>query len=744
MKKRLVLLSSIVLVILLALFAFTACNTADTEYGEELIANGGFEEFTSASNDTVSINNWLYSSNWSNSEYALATQNLTSDNGERYLSVTNKSSANVYLYQEIKVDRRATYRITVDIKLPSSLKRGSNDTFRGAYVTFLENTGYYFVEQKEVVSNSETKNWVTLTFYVRPVNTDYMTICLSLGAENEGCIGTAYYDNVSMTKVESAPSGAAVHDFKKATISRYNENVSGILFVVFLSLASVIFLATAYILIRRLYSRPTAFLNFSQINGGVSKVGAISGNGTSAFSSPYFIGSMLALGTFLVNLIFLLAMYGFGSEMTYSVNLARFMGESGAVRSAYATYGTALSTTSPGTLYILSIIGAMGKNIDYQGVSILIRMVNVLASMATVVMIYLYGRKHVGDRQSTIFAALYALLPITLIMSGLDHSFTVLLVSLVVGALLLLVSKKYLPAYLVATLAILLDVRALAVVPLMLTYAGYMYYRDDSSLKKFTKNRAVILFGFLGCFVLLYILTIPVAIDYISAGKPFYGWTLIANQITNNLLLVDNGLGLYGMVAMNQRGANRTASVLNLVFLLVLIAYVISLYVKRRNKQELIMLASFTFAIVAVFTLKTDYTYLFLALAFGFIYTMISGEKRMYGIMGAYSLLAFLNVGQLMNNSGFVNSAAYFDQLLTADTTAYFVNYETTSPDFIIFSVLAVLVTLYYAYVSYSISNNGKLVDIPAMLKPFAKTMKDWFASFGTNVKKLFVKKDSE
>ena len=105
---------------------------------------------------------------------------------------------------------------------------------------------------------------------------------------------------------------------------------------------------------------------------------------------------------------------------------------------------------------------------------------------------------------------------------------------------------------------------------------------------------------------------------------------------------------------------------------------------------------------------------------------MISGEKRMFGILGGYSVLMFLNLGQLMSNSGFVASTTYFNDLFRGSTTAYFVNFETTSPDFIIFSVLAVLVTLYYAYVSYSISNDGKRVDIPAMPKPFHTTVAEW------------------
>ena len=725
MKKRLFVIFASVLVVVLALFAFTACNTDSVPVDTELVSNGGFESSISAGSGKIEVTDWAVSSDWDTkkSSYELGSK---SDEGGKYLNITNSSAGHAYLYQQIKVDRNATYLISVDIKLSGSVKKGTDEEFYGAYVTFLENPSYRFVERKTVYNNPDTSNWETLSFYVKPVNSDYLTICLSLGGADAESRGTALFDNVSMVKVSEVPEGAKVTDFKKSSIARYDVDVNGILFVVLLCLFTVAVLAGAYIIIRRIYARKDAFLNYNSDNG--NEKGAVAAVRKTT-THPAFMAVILAIGAGLLNLIFLLSMYGFGGEMNAVAQLALKLGAKGAVQTAYANYSS-LSTTAPGVVYILAIIGAMGKDLSAANISILIRLVNVIATMATVVMIYLYGRKYVGDRQSTIYALMYTLLPITLIMGGLDHTFTALLVALLVGAMILLVEKKYLLTYLVFALAIVLDIRAMALAPLAMVYIGYRYYRDDEDLKKFTANRAMMIFGLVGAFILVYLLTLPVAINYIGGeeSQPFYGYTLIANQLLNNKVMIDNALGLYGLATMNEKGINNTASILNLVFLLVLVIYVATLYFKNRNKQEVLMLASFTFAVVGVFTLKVDYTYLFLALALGFIYTMISGEKRMYGILGGYSVLMFLNVGQLMSNSGFVTSAGEFnDILVSGGTLKYFANYETTSPEFIVFSVFAVLVTLYYAYVSYSIANNGKRVDIPAMSQPFHKTASAWF-----------------
>ena len=84
-----------------------------------------------------------------------------------------------------------------------------------------------------------------------------------------------------------------------------------------------------------------------------------------------------------------------------------------------------------------------------------------------------------------------------------------------------------------------------------------------------------------------------------------------------------------------------------------------------------------------------------------------------------------------MNQSGFVKSG-----VINSSVTSF----ETTGPFYIVFSVLAVLLIGYYAYVSYSITNNTKIVDIKAMPDTLANTIKYGFK----NLKAKFAKKDEE
>lgn len=737
MKKRIVSICVIVLVLVLALFVLSACDSGRTVVDTELALNGDFESYSYNSDGAVVLENWTLGGSWNDSVDSPYGRQPVGEadqeaHGSTYIYLdTGGKSGWVYLSQEIAVDRNAVYAVSIDMRV-TSLSAGSDDEYKGAYVTFLENPDYYFVQQEEAMNG-----WQTLTFYVRPVNSDYLTVALSLGAEDAECVGRVLYDNLSVKRIDesSVPAGSTIYDFRMSQIARYNRDLSGTLFVTFLTLFCVAVVVCAYILIRKSYARNDVFINFDGTTGaaaGASYVPAKSGkSGKSTakatanakwWTNCWFIAAMLMLGTFVVRLLFLLTMYGFGGEMDATVELASWLAKNG-VADVYANASLwnniDVATMSPGAMYILAIIGAMGQNLTADGVSVLIRMVGILADMSVIAMIYFYGRKYAGDRLAIIFAAMYALLPVAIVFSGMSNTFVSLLVALMVAAVLLLVEKKYIAMYVVMALAVVLDIRALALAPIAVTYMGYMYYRDDNNLKKFGKNRAIIVFGLVGAFVLVYLLTLPVAINHLGENA-FYGMKMIANQMLNNMIFVDNAFGFYGMATLNQQGFNNTASILNLVFILVLVVYICSLYFKKRNRQEVILLASYTLAMVAVFTLKVTYTYLFLSIALGVIYTMVSGEKRMYGIMAGYAVLSFLCVGLIIKNSGYA----------TIVSDGMIVDFERTGADFIVFSVFTVLLSLYYSYVVYNITNTGKVVDIKPLNKPLGVALKDGFRSF--------------
>ncbi len=746
MKKKLVCIGVIVLVLVLALFVLSACTADTAEYDTELITNGDFESWTESS-DGVTADGWSIGGDWDDSEYARISHGDSDpeDVENYYLRIVNSSDSYVWLYQSIDVERREIYVITVNIKVSGSITSDTVDSIRGAYITFLENVDYIF--SSTTTPGDSNNGWTTHTFYVRPINTDTLTIALCLGKEGEGETGTVYFDNVSMMMIEESevPDGVTVTNFRKSTVARYSTDTAGTAFVVCLSILTVVLFVAAYVLVRKFYARDDLFINFDGSNvGGIAVPDYVNKGKRNkrqkqikrripVFKHCIFIAAMIVIGAFLVRLILLLCTYGFGGETTLSADLARYLAENG-VWTVYADYSSGtltngdIATMSPGTIYILAIVGVIGNSLENTGLSILLRMVNVLADMAVVAMIYFYGRKYAGDKLAIVYASLYALLPVAFIMSGMSNTYETVLIALLLASVITLVEKKYIGTYVLMTFATVLDVRALALAPLMLVYMGYMYYRDDDNLKAFGKNRMIIVFGLIGSLILAYLLTLPVAIENLS-DNAFYGFDMIANQMLNTNIFVDNAFSFYGMVTLNQKTSTDAAAILNLLFILVLEIYICSLYFKKRNRQEIILLASYMLAMMATFTLKINFTYLFLSIALGLVYAMVAGEKRMYIIMGGYAVLSMLCVGLIISNSAFLTS--------TSESSTYVVNFETTGADYIIFSIFTVILSAYYCYVTYNITNTGKVVDIEPLSRPLYKPV----ASSTRNILGVFKRK---
>lgn len=498
---------------------------------------------------------------------------------------------------------------------------------------------------------------------------------------------------------------------------------AGLAFEIVLAIFTAALFVGVYFALSKLYARNNVFVNFDNTasndkaeNITYSKKSANKGKKSIGFfkHTLVILAGLLVLAL-VVRIILIFTTYGVGEETTRMLYYADVLKAQG-VQSFYE-YFSGTVALSPGTLYILNIIGA--AKLEANSASILLRFVNVLADLVTISLVYFYGKKYVGNRLSTLFACVYAVLPITMYFGGMHFAFESVLVALLLASVIMLVEKKYLTTYLLMSLAIVLDVRAMLIVPIALTYMGYMYYRDNESLKRFTANRAKVVFGLVGMFVVVYLLTLPVAIHQISAGDAFFNFKYMASKITTNSLFVDNAFNLYAMVGMNGKTfTNASVRYLNMAFVIVLEVFAASLYFKNRNRQELLLIISFVFAVVAVFTLKTDWTYIFLAIVFALVYAMVSGEKRAYILLGGYSLLGFLNIAQiLLNSRSFSNS-----------TTAHLADFASNDAFLIAFSVFAVLLTGYFVYVVYSITTNGKLVDIKASDGSLKESLKNKFA----------------
>ena len=126
MKKRFVSIGVIVLVLVLALFALSACNDGRTAFDTELSVNGDFSGYEST-DDGVLLDGWTIGGVWDEDiDSPYRRQSVASDSdlyekhGNGYVILTTGGEDGwVYLSQGIEVDRKAVYHVSVDVRVTS-------------------------------------------------------------------------------------------------------------------------------------------------------------------------------------------------------------------------------------------------------------------------------------------------------------------------------------------------------------------------------------------------------------------------------------------------------------------------------------------------------------------------------------------------------------------------------------------------------------------------------------------------
>lgn len=710
MKKKVLSIVITVLVLLLAMFSFTACGEIDEN--TNLVKNGAFEDFNDSKFD-----NWTVfdesKGTYEKVSPAEKENNAKGDGfnfGKGILKLKNDKTENfVSISQTIKVKKDQVYKLSISWRYEVEYDKPAKTT--KGYLQL--NDGATKISHKDGIN----EKWNTTEVYIKSKSRD-LKLEVLLGTKDAKEKGNLYVDNISLTAVKNPPAGTTVTTVAKTSrgSAKYNiKSQSGTILIVFASLITVALVIAGSVLARRAYSKKDVFEDFTTAK--IAKNNPVMAAHLDKYQFIY-IGVIIAVCALLLRFILLFTTYGFGKEMTSTIETARSIAKTSDLTKFYSNNKN--STAAPGFLYLLSILGAFGIKSN-SDLSIMIRFINILFDIGIVLTLYFYGRKYVGNKLSTIYSSLYALLPIAFIMSAMSNTFLSVLIAFILMLTLLLLEKKYIAFYAMLSLAIIFDLRVMAAVPVLAVVMVFDYIKDDASIAKFTKNRAVMVFGILVTLVMLYLLTLPIAITQIKGKDAFYGYKAIANVMINNKIFVLNGLNLYALAGMNGQEVLKSTVILNIIFIIVFEIFVISMFIGKKNKLDVLLLIALTYSVMGILTMKVDYTYIVIPIAILMLHTMIVGDKRLYFINAVFMFLSVVNLTQMINVSQFIGGKT------SAIAQNQLVAFEERDPFLIFFSVVALLTLLYYMYVSYSITVSKKVVDIKPMNENLFKYIKNKF-----------------
>lgn len=659
MKKTICVILTVMLLVG-CVFAFAGCN--DDDYGRELVKDGTFDSGNYY---------WYISREIDSSKDGTTISKTEGDNP--YLVLNNGSNSGNYvkLYQRIDVRKGGIYKVSARIR-NDVLSQGADDSYQGGGIEILEGNARVIVTGTEI-----NGDFVTYTAYVKPTNTNVLTVAMTLGASGERTKGQAAFDDVSVVRVrkDEVPAGAEIVNVKKVREKAYPmSTTSGTVYITLLTIATAALVAGAYFALRRLLS---------------------AGDDKPLFKKTWITAGLIGLVTAGVRLVIAGTMFdkaGTAALRATAWNIAG--GSIGAAGLEYTNF-------APLQLYYTWVVGKITLgNYSLSAFNVLLQLLPIIAECATAVLLYVFAKKYVSDKQAALFGALYALLPVLFTLSAGYSVEIPVLIFLLFVTFYALTEKDFVMLLASSLITCLWSPIGIYILPFVIAFEIYIMIK--------TKDKKTILTICMGWFVsfwLFILISAGSVAPMFKEGHIVYIFKNYYLNMFNKQMCVSNAFNLYALFGLNGSTVNNTAFGLNIAFSIILIAYTVSLYFKNFNRAELVLIAGFFLTAMSVFSLNMDETSLAMGLILLLMYVVISGEERLYWIFGVLSVLAFANVAVVMNYTGIIgdiSGRAFFNK---------------GDAGYIIANIIASVTVIYYGWVVYDITTNDKRVFIQPLRK---------------------------
>lgn len=682
MKKILIIAFAAAIIMVM----FTACSAYSVELDEQLIVNGGFENSNA---DWTLINDSSAPVTPNFITVQEGSDEFNSDFGFKYITITASSSGSYCYYtQPVKLEKNAIYKLSVNIRINSTINTSSTT---GAFFGLAE------AAAARSSSTETTSGWTTKTIYFRNNDYDIVNVRLGLGTEtSKATSGSVSFDNISLSKA-TPPTDTYIATIGNSNSGNYSTSKEGTLFTVLIAVLTAVMLYAMYVILRRLMAAKDK----------ISESGAVSGG--NFFTSPAFLLAVVLLAAFGLRLLMVNVMYGFGPFINDMSTTAYGLQSSNPME----YYFNNNPSYAPGTLYILWIFGLLANQFNLlsgsSGLAIFLKIPAIIADLVAVFIIFNYASARYDAKRGAVFAAMYAILPTIFIASSVWSSYSSIGALFLLLTFLSILDKKHIKMTVFYSLAVLFMAEALIVLPLLLTYCVYIYIKDIES-------RNILPICMTVSIIATYLICLPFTWNYFVAGQPFIVLQRYVSMFTQSKLFSDNVFNIYGLTTMNGNTANTAGIVMGALLSAGAMIYSIAAYIKCRNRLDMMLLASFVFVFIYMFSVRMSIWFIMPALLLMLVYSIFANDNRVLLSFMGFSTLTALNSAYILHVGGYVKGG--FNTIAN-------VIINGNDPVLIVFSVIAVLLTLYFTYVVTLICFKNSKQDIPKMDKCYFKYIKE-------------------
>ncbi len=542
--------------------ALTGRNAGSGTYAN-LIVNGTFEQ---ADKDGLP-------SGWYADAYVSTVGYTTYSLGEGFIGgaahIVNNAPNDARFAQRVSVSPDTLYRLRGFIRADAQSGRGANLSVEG--VTAFSESMY-----------STDGNWIEVSLYGRTgANQTEVTVFARLGGYSGEATGEAWFDDVSLNRVDSVPEGyeeTQWYAMSKASASDSSSPLpTAALWLVLASAAYVSAFLYALSFMRR--EKPLA--------PGVK-------------NADMRLFAVLAAAALALRVILALSVHGYDIDVGDFIGWANAMAESGPadfyLRGGFSDY-------PPGAMLLLWLLGGIGKITG--GVSVfLVKTPSILCDLVILWLIFSEGKKRLSPAAALALAALYAFSPLALTAGAawgqMDSVMTLLLLLTVLFAL----RGQWIYALPVYTLAVLVKPQALMFGPLGLLALVMQFIEsrgDRDALRRLLRDA---LFGLAGALAVACAVVIPFSVRQGGVGWLF---DLYRKTMTQYNCATVNGCNLYFALGLNWADAATNASLRDVLAVLYAFALPVGVYyydkITRRGVR-IALIAAFGAALIPLMPLS--------------------------------------------------------------------------------------------------------------------------------------------
>lgn len=692
MKKKILLLT-FALCIILSVFALSGCHAI----GDNVVTNGTFG--TLAESGQVSDWDIVNLVDQEDNSYGSVTWKADNDPqsqeyiealGERYVEISISSNPSViYAGQKVKLQTGSVYKLSAYIKVSTAITGTYSDSVTsGARVGFLEDKDFKAISVTAV--NSE---WQLYEVFITPATAKPLTLVAGIGDETMGkAKGKAAFGGIVLEKVaKSAAEGSTIYTVKHGTSYNLSDGASITYTVIGMVLTAVI-AYLAYFVIRKQLAK-TDLANQMQKTAKPNP-----------FGSPLAMFLYVLSGAFIVRLILALVLQGQGVEIDALSNTALHLVDYGPVK----FFEHDVNSMPFGTLYILWALGGFSNLAGIQfgsvGMAILMRLPMIVADIVSCYMLFSFASRFYNAKISACFAGLWALMPFAFTAAGAWGMSMSLSVCFIFAAFIAALDKKYITLTVCYTFAIITENLSLLLFPIVLGYLIYYFVKEKSARVKIG-----VTFG--SCLLAMLLLSLPFTFDYVAKGQVFFVFQKYYQAFAGMAYLNDDIFNMYSLFGLANQPSNTALNVLNIIFVITLSLTALWLFIKTKDRMNLLLLSATTVLVYAIVGVKASLPVMLLGLALMLLYVIVSAEKRVFNIFVGFGGLYFLNMSQLMGQSGYLSNNP---------NAADVISFNAIDPFLMVFSLLSMALLGYLCWVVYDIcirSNEREILPLEGSVK---------------------------